>query len=174
MYYLQDTFGSNVKSYKDSILVKFRLAEPTVEYMEANMRLGDYLHPSLKERSEFLEYSIVRQRMATEMLLHHYSVKVMQRQWDVTTLGEILMYNYAMFSNLARSSRAYCIGLQYSVNETVAAAALNDRIVFLIGHLVLDIKHNRTGFDEGLKNMDDFLKNKQIPSVFNSGILIKR
>lgn len=162
-----------MKSYNDSILAKLHLAEPTVECIDKSMRLGDYLHPTLKKRAELLEYSIIRLRMATEMLLHRYSENVMQRPWDVTTLGEISMYNYAMFSNLGRSSRAYCIGLRYSVNETVASAALVDRIERVIERKVLDIKHNRTGFNEELKNIDNFLKNEQIPGVLKSGVLIK-
>lgn len=153
--HFQDYFGDKVRHYQDSLLVKMDFKSPTVEYVPLTMLLSDFLHPTLCEMANCLEGSIKHLQMASEMLLYRYAAEAIQRRSDVHFIGETLMYNYAMFAAAARSSRAYCNGMRYSAHETVAAAALIDPTARSIEAKVLDIKHDRTGPSDELKQVCD-------------------
>ncbi|XP_031628107.1 complex I assembly factor ACAD9, mitochondrial-like [Contarinia nasturtii] len=174
-----DHFGKHVKSYKDSIWAKLNLANSTIEDLEPQHFLGDFLHPSLIETANDLEYSILRMQYSSEMLLNSYGEKIADREIEIRNLGEAAMQNYAMFASVARASRAYCIGLRYSAYETMVAGCLIQAFSPSIRKMALDIKHNRGPFPQ---NIDETIaenllkqhrnKSSTIPSVLN-GVLQK-
>lgn len=125
------------------MLLKIGLANPTIEYIESKLLLWYNLHPTFKELAENLEFSILRLRYASEILLSRYGESVGQREIEIKQLGELAMLNYAMFASIGRASRSYCIGLQYSGHETILAECL-----FQIGteHILktaLNLKHSK-------------------------------
>lgn len=140
--------------------MKLEFKRPSVENVPLTMLLSDYLHPTLCDMANLLEGSIRHLQMASEMLLYRYSAEAIQRRWDVHFIGETSMYNYAMFAAAARSSRAYCNGMLHSTHETVAAAALIDPVSRAIEEKVLDIKHDRSGPSEELKQICDVVIEK--------------
>lgn len=155
------------------------MSAPTIECFKQKHFLGDYLHPTLMEMAEHLEYSILRSGGSAEMLLSRYGTAVFQRQNDIQILGEMALQNFAMFASLGRASRAYCIGLRYSVHETVAAGCLVQTSVPAILKMALDIKHNR-GEDHDLhRTITEYALKKYrnqsipIPSVVQSGVMQK-
>lgn len=151
--FFQEHFGRNASDYKDSMLQKIGLSEPTIEYIESKLFLWYFLHPTFKELAEDLEFSILRLRYASEMLINRYGQSVGEQEIEIRKLGEAAMWNYAMFASIARASRAYCIGLRYSAYETILAECLMQ-----IGSehnlkTALDIKHNQNEFSEQHKTI---------------------
>lgn len=153
----QEHFGHYARDYKDSVWLQFGLANPTIEFIEPKLDLWYHLHPTFKELAEDLEFSILRLRYASEMLLTRYDSSVGERQNDIKHLGEAAMWNYAMFASIGRASRAYCIGLRYSAYETILADSL-----FIMGtennlQTALNIKHQRNEYSEEHKEIFDFI-----------------
>lgn len=151
----------------------------TIEDCKQIHFLGDYLHPTLMEAAKELEYSILRLQYSSEMLLHRYGDSITERQIEIQELGEASLQNYAMFASLARSSRAYCIGLRYSKYETVAAGCLVQAFWPKILKMALKIKHNQNGYrDLDQAVTEKVLKKHQIqsieiPSVLQTGVMQK-
>lgn len=154
----------------------------TIEDLETRHFLGDFLHPTLMDAANDLEYSILRLQYTSEMLLNRYGRLSSERHVEIQNLGEAAMQNYAMFASLARASRSYCIGLRYSVYETLAAGCLVQEFSRKILKMALDIKHNRSDATNDLLHKTisgNLLKRHRnqsitIPSVLNSGILQKK
>lgn len=176
---LQDFFGNRASDYKDSIWSKMGYADTTVEDINDKYYLNEFLHPTLIELATDLEYSILRLQCCAEILLNRYEKSVSERQTEIEQLGEIVMQNYAMFASLARASRAYCIGLRYSVHETVAAGCLTEKYSRKILKRALDIKHNRSGLQSMQKTIVDNVLERHrnqsiaIPSVLHSSVIQK-
>lgn len=176
----QDYFGKHVNSYEDSIWTKIGLGSvTTVEDLEPLHLLGDYLHPTLIEMANELEFSIRRLQYSSEMLLSRYGENAFDRQIEIEALGEAAMQNFAMFAGLARASRGYCIGLRYSAYETLAAGCLVQAFSPIIEKMALNIKHNRNGLQDAQKLVvESLLKQHKsqsktmVPSVLN-GVLQK-
>lgn len=151
----------------------------TIEDVNEVHFLGDYLHPTLNEAVTELEHSILRLRYSSEMLLNRYDDSVGERQVEIHDLGEAVMQCYAMYASLARSSRAYCIGLRYSKYETVAAGCLVQAYSRKILKMALAIKHDQNGYRDLHKTIVDCLLKKQknqsiaIPSVLHTGVMQK-
>lgn len=151
----------------------------TIEDLTQTHFLGDYLHPTLIEAATDLEFSITRLRYASEMLLNRYGESVVERQAEILELGEAALQNFAMFASIARASRAYCIGLRYSVYETVAAGCLIQAFSRKILKMALDIKHERNGVQNVNKTIAEHLLKRHrnqsiaIPSVLHSGVMQK-
>lgn len=150
-----------------------------VEHIKDTFYLGEFLHPTLTELATELEYSILRLQCCAEMLLSRYRESVTERQTEIEQFGEIVIQNYAMFASLARASRAYCVGLRYSVFETVAAGCLTENYTRNILKQALDIKYNRNGI-QGLDHtiVNNLLKRHRnqsivIPSVLHSRVIQK-
>lgn len=154
----------------------------TIEDLETRHFLGDFLHPTLMDAANDLEFSILRLQYTSEMLLNRYGKFSSERHVEIQNLGEAVMQNYAMFASLARASRSYCIGLRYSVYETLAAGCLVQEFSRKILKMALDIKHNRSDATNDLLHKtisEKMLKRHRnqsitIPSVLNSGILHKK
>ncbi|XP_055304084.1 complex I assembly factor ACAD9, mitochondrial-like [Sitodiplosis mosellana] len=180
LQHAMDHFGKNAHSYKDSIWVKFGLNNMiTIEDVKEKHFLGDYLHPSLMEAATELESSIQRVQFSSEMLLNRYGDSINERIVEIHDLGEALMQCYAMFTSLARSSRAYCIGLRHSKYETVAAGCLVQAYSRNILKMALEIKHNRNGYGDLYKTVTENALRRHrnqsivIPSVLQSGVVQK-
>lgn len=87
------------------------------------MNLGYNLHPSLDPAAQWLEQSIKRIQIATEVGLARYGPGIIERQLDVIRLTDAVVLSYAMFASVARASRAYCIGLRNADYEMLIANA---------------------------------------------------
>ncbi|XP_018579425.1 acyl-CoA dehydrogenase family member 9, mitochondrial [Anoplophora glabripennis] len=88
-----------------------------------DLRLGDYLHPSLDIASKHLEYCVKRLEFATEVLLARFGPDVVNQHIDLRRIAECIINIYVMTACLGRASRSYCIGLQYSNYEMLIASA---------------------------------------------------
>lgn len=166
--------------YKDSnLLITLGVSTPTIECLKAKHFLGDYLHPTLIEMADHLEFSILRLRFASEMLLNRYGDSVSERQNEIHNLGETVMQNFAMFASLGRASRSYCIGLRYGVYETVAAGCLVQANAPHILKMALDIKQKQNSYHDLYANIaENALKRYRnqsipLPSVLQSGVIRK-
>lgn len=152
---------------------------PTIEAVKSKLYLWAHLHPTLSDLAKDLEESILRLRFSSEMLLNRHGDSITERQVEIQSLGDAVMRNYAMFASIGRASRSYCIGLQYSVYETVAAGCLIQSFARQILKLALDIKHNRSGYHDLHKSIvENVLKRHRnqsisIPSVLQSGVIQK-
>lgn len=133
------------------MLLKFGLADPTIEHIESKMFLWHYLHPTFKEQAENLEFSILRLRYASEILLNRYGESVGERESEIEKLGEAAMLNYAMFASCGRASRSYCIGLQYSAHETILAESFSQIGTEHVLKTALNFKHKRNEYYEQYK-----------------------
>ncbi|RZC33426.1 acyl-CoA dehydrogenase family member 9, mitochondrial [Asbolus verrucosus] len=88
-----------------------------------NLYLHHYLHPSLINVSQQLEYCVLRLQYATEIFLSRYGQDIIKQHMELRRLGECLMDIYAMTACIGRASRAYCIGLQHAEYEMVLATS---------------------------------------------------
>lgn len=137
------------------------------------------MHPSLVEIASDLDYSIQRLQYCAEMILNRYKDSATKQHTEIQALGETLLQNYAMFASIGRASRAYCVGLRYSTQETVVAGCLIQAFSRKIREMALDVKHKRSGFLEHNKTIADNAitqyKNQSIPvpSVLYSGVIQK-
>lgn len=138
----QKIVGHRVKSHADSPIRKF-FRGPTIELVNCDEYLNEFVHPSFEETIHRLEESILRMHAGTEILLHRHGNIADERHRDIRKLGESAIRNYAMFASVGRASRSYCIGLRHSVYETVIAACLVDSSADRILDLMLDIKHEK-------------------------------
>lgn len=163
----------------DSFFTKWGLTTPADEYIESKLYLEDYLHPTLIDMAKALDWSINRLQIAAEMLISRQSEEAFSRTIDLQKLGETAMLNYATFASVGRSSRAYCIGLRYSVYETVAASGITLPAEEHICNIVTNLRKKIYDYDDQQKkiaeNVIDKHKNKLqlMPSILQSGILQK-
>lgn len=149
MFILQEHFGHNTRDYQDSkILLKIGFSDPTIEYIDSKLHLWHYLHPTLKERAEDLEFSILRLRYACEILINRYGKSLGEREIEFERLGEAAMWNYALFASIARASRSYCIGLRFAAYETILAECLYEIGTETILNFALNMKNNQTEYSE--------------------------
>lgn len=160
--FFQDNFGRNARNYQDSMMMRLGLADPTIEYIEPKLMLWHYLHPTFKEQAENLEFSILRLRYASEILLNRYGESVGERETEIEKLGEAAMFNYAMFASIGRASRSYCIGLQYAAHETILAEGLFQIGTEQVLKTALDLKHKRNEYYEQYKAIvENILKSQK-------------
>lgn len=157
---LKNVFGGRVRSFKDTWFRRWSEI-PTVEFLSEHLFLDEYVHPTLSVSAVELEDSILRLRCGTEMLLHRHGANVIERKLDILTLGETAIQCYAMFASLSRASRSYCIGLRYSVHETVIAASIVGTTTDEILKRMLEIKHETKEHDTFHQEVVEYvLKNK--------------
>lgn len=79
-----------------------------------NLGLDGYLHPALLPASLQLEYCVKRLEFATERILANYGLECVNKHVDLRRLADVMIDCYAMTAMLGRSSRAYCVGLQFN------------------------------------------------------------
>lgn len=127
--------------------------------------------------AEDLEFSIMRLQYSCEILLNRYGKSAAERQNEIQTLGEAVMWNYAMFASIGRASRSYCIGLRYSAYETLAVESLFEATSQIL-KIALDIKHNRSGYHGKYKAVAETIFSHRnqlnpITSILQSGLIQK-
>ena len=81
------------------------------------LNLKSFLHPSLSQEADYLEYCALRFQYAVEMVLERHGAEVVNQQFDLKRLADIAIDVYAMTAVLSRASRAYCVGLRNSDAE---------------------------------------------------------
>lgn len=157
--------GDHARSHSDTLIRKL-FKGPSIENVNCDLHLEQFVHPSFEETIRLVESSILRMHAATEMLLHRYKTDATERHMDVRRLGEAAILNYAMFASVSRASRAYCIGLRYSVYETVMATSLVERDENRVLDLMLAIK-NAPKSDDKYQKMGDQMERGlfQFPSI---------
>ncbi|KAF5281417.1 hypothetical protein FQR65_LT14713 [Abscondita terminalis] len=106
---------------------------------DLKLRLGDYLHPSAHEPSEFLEYSVLRLQYATEVFLARHGPEVINQHMELKKLAECVIDIYMMVAVLARASRSYCIGLENANYEMVLANTFCTQAKFRVRERINDI-----------------------------------
>uniref|UniRef100_A0A1Y1M8F1 Acyl-CoA dehydrogenase/oxidase C-terminal domain-containing protein n=1 Tax=Photinus pyralis TaxID=7054 RepID=A0A1Y1M8F1_PHOPY len=90
---------------------------------DLKLRLCDYVHPSLRESANRLEYCVLRLQFATETLLARHGQEVANQHMDLKRLAECLIDIYVMTACLGRASRSYCIGLRNAHFEMMLAGS---------------------------------------------------
>ncbi|KAK5650752.1 hypothetical protein RI129_001781 [Pyrocoelia pectoralis] len=88
---------------------------------DLTLRLADYVHPSLCESANHLEYCVLRLQFATEALLARHGQEVQNQHMDLKRLADCLVDIYVMTACLGRASRSYCIGLRNAHYEIMLA-----------------------------------------------------
>lgn len=79
--------------------------------------LNGFVHPSLKEAADQLEYCTLRFQFAVEAVLQTHGANVGDAQLDLDRLANVCIDIYGMTAVLARASRSYCTGIQYGSAE---------------------------------------------------------
>ncbi|CAG9766842.1 unnamed protein product [Ceutorhynchus assimilis] len=87
-----------------------------------DLELNAHLHPSLSDPSKQLEYCVKRLEFGTERLLARHGIECINKHADLRRLADIMIDCYVCTAVLARSSRSYCIGLQFADYEVLAAS----------------------------------------------------
>lgn len=111
-----------------------------IENPKTNLNLEHDLHPSLLQAAKWLEISIERLKISTDLTLTRYGTDIIQKQNDIQRLAKMVVLIYSMFTSLSRSSRSYCIGLQYSDYEMLLATSLSLQNRDIIKNLAKDIE----------------------------------
>ncbi|KAF9414603.1 hypothetical protein HW555_007532 [Spodoptera exigua] len=101
--------------------------------------LAEYLHPSLKQPSEQLEYCVLRMRFACETLMARHGVKISSAYTELGRLAEAATEILVMSAVLARASRAYCIGLRNADMEMKLAACFVEKTRDKVRKLIKEI-----------------------------------
>jgi len=101
--------------------------------------LKSFLHPSLTEQANMLEYCTFRLQFAVEVALEKHGADIVNQQFDLKRLADIVIDIYAMTAALSRASRAYCVGLRNADCEVTLASAFcleaSDRVKMNVTHL---------------------------------------
>lgn len=105
----------------------FKLRGQMVDNPKLTLNLFEQLHPSLTLSANNLEYCVLRFNYAVSCLLMRHGVDATNQQVDLIRLADAATKIYAMTCVLARSSRAYCIGLRNAETELRYAIELCDR-----------------------------------------------
>jgi len=79
--------------------------------------LWEHVHPSLNEPSSILEQCAIKFMLAVKSALISEGRTAVDSQYSFRNLSDIAMHIYAMNSVLARTSRAYSIGLKNANHE---------------------------------------------------------
>ena len=93
----------------------------SVEEVKTSVTINEYLHPTMDPGAQRLEHSVVRMKMGTEILFVRHGRDIFDRHNEVNRLAEAAAWNFIMYASLARASRSYCIGLQWSDYECLIA-----------------------------------------------------
>lgn len=153
-----------MKEYNPHFLHKLTSTDPYRD-LATDFELIEYLHPSFKDYTIALEHSIKRLQIGSEKLFTRYGEDALDHSLSIVRLGEVAVETYALFASLARASRSYCIGLRYSVYETVLASTLCHTTFQKTQDLLEEIRNKNEETDN--KIAETVLQNKKyfIPSL---------
>lgn len=77
------------------------------------VNLQHFMHPSFDTAAKMIEKSIIRQQLATEILLTVFGKLIADHDSLVLRIAELTELNFMMMVTMMRASRSYCIGLPY-------------------------------------------------------------
>lgn len=126
--------------YNPSFIFKRLFDMQNIENPKSSLNLNHQLHPSLDAAAQWLEHSILRLQNGTETLLSRYGMEVLDKQVDLQRLSESAVLIYASFAAVARASRSYCIGLQHSDFEVIAANSFTFEASQTVKRLAFEIR----------------------------------
>lgn len=81
------------------------------------VNLEHYLHPSLDPAAHWIEFSIMRLKLASECVLSRHGAEVVSKHIELIRLADVAVLVYAMVATATRASRSYCIGLRHAEQE---------------------------------------------------------
>ncbi|KAH9630565.1 hypothetical protein HF086_016069 [Spodoptera exigua] len=119
--------------------VSLAIKEREKDDPKLTLYLAEYLHPSLKQPSEQLEYCVLRMRFACETLMARHGVKISSAYTELGRLAEAATEILVMSAVLARASRAYCIGLRNADMEMKLAACFVEKTRDKVRKLIKEI-----------------------------------
>ncbi|KAG4080220.1 hypothetical protein HA402_008291 [Bradysia odoriphaga] len=125
--------------FNPSFIFKRILENKSIENLKQSLHINHYLHPSLDPAAQWLEFSILRLQIGTELLLSRHGVQILDKQIEVRRLSDCAIQTYAMFASVSRASRSYCIGLQFCDYEMLIASAFSFDGMVQVRQLVRDI-----------------------------------
>uniref|UniRef100_A0A2M3Z764 Putative very-long-chain acyl-coa dehydrogenase n=1 Tax=Anopheles braziliensis TaxID=58242 RepID=A0A2M3Z764_9DIPT len=102
--------------------------------------LQQFFHPSLDPAAHWIEYSIVRLKLATECVLSRHGAEVIDRHVELARLANIATMIYAMIASASRASRSYCIGLRHADQEIHLANMFGMEMSEKVRLLALDLE----------------------------------
>lgn len=91
--------------------------ETSIENPKKTLHLEHHLHPSLEVSATALEFSILRLKVANEILLCRHGAALFEHSVELAKLADAATLCYAMFATISRASRSYCIGLRNADQE---------------------------------------------------------
>lgn len=89
-----------------------------------NLQLKGFVHPSLQQSANQLEYCILRLQYGVRLALQRHGKDIVSAQLELQRLADCAIHIYAAFSSLSRASRSYCIGLHNAEYELNLANAV--------------------------------------------------
>uniref|UniRef100_A0A2M4AH43 Putative very-long-chain acyl-coa dehydrogenase n=1 Tax=Anopheles triannulatus TaxID=58253 RepID=A0A2M4AH43_9DIPT len=102
--------------------------------------LQQFFHPSLDPAAHWIEYSIVRLKLAAECVLSRHGAEVIDRHVELARLANIAIMIYAMIASASRASRSYCIGLRHADQEIHLANMFGMEMSEKVRLLALDLE----------------------------------
>lgn len=125
--------------FNPTFIFKRILENKSIDNLKQTLHVDHCLHPSLDPAAQWLEYSILRLQIGTELLLARHGVQILDKQTEIRRLSESAIQTYAMFASVSRASRSYCIGLQFCDYEMLIASAFTFDGMVQVRQLVRDI-----------------------------------
>ncbi|XP_058127122.1 complex I assembly factor ACAD9, mitochondrial [Anopheles ziemanni] len=113
----------NPAMYPSHVLLKL-FEKTSIEHPKKFANLQQFFHPSLDPAALWIEFSIVRMKLATECVLSRHGIEVIDRHVELGRLANIATQIYAMVATASRASRSYCIGLRHADHEVHLANML--------------------------------------------------
>lgn len=125
--------------FNPSYIFKRLLENKNIENLKSTIHVNYYLHPTLDPAAQWLEHSILRLQIGTELLLARHGVQILDKQIEIRRLSECAILTYAMFASVSRASRSYCIGLQFCDYEMLISSTFSFDGMTQVRQLVRDI-----------------------------------
>ncbi|XP_039441363.1 complex I assembly factor ACAD9, mitochondrial [Culex pipiens pallens] len=89
----------------------------TIDTPKQFCNLEHFLHPSLDAAAHWIEFSVVRLKLAVECALSRHGTEIIQRHIELVRVADVAVLLYAMVATASRASRSYCIGLKHADHE---------------------------------------------------------
>uniref|UniRef100_A0A182QME8 Acyl-CoA dehydrogenase family member 9, mitochondrial n=1 Tax=Anopheles farauti TaxID=69004 RepID=A0A182QME8_9DIPT len=100
-----------------SYVISKLFEKTSIESPKQFANLQQYFHPSLDPAAHWIEFSVVRLKLAVECVLSRHGIEVVERHVELGRLAQVATLIYAMTASASRASRAYCIGLRHAAQD---------------------------------------------------------
>lgn len=119
---LQEKTFIDIKKKRNPLLnpgfiTKLLYQDTTLDDIRGKLYLNKYLHSSLDPFTKRLEDSLIRLKVATDIILTRHGRDVADKQCDIVRLSEAAIICFAMFSAISRASRSICLRLPQAEEE---------------------------------------------------------